>query len=88
MIALPCSINRCENKGTRLFSSLKMNYNVKKNSSGKICEGHYRKDLRKFRELGLINDSSIDSFSKDLDCNDNGKFMCFCNYVLKNESKL
>lgn len=41
-----CCILNCNNTGIRLVNSLKFMYVLKTENNGKICEGHYRKDLR------------------------------------------
>lgn len=45
----PCCIEGCDRYGTRLLSSLRDNYQLKDDHSGRVCEGHYRRDLRSFK---------------------------------------
>ncbi|KAL0477475.1 hypothetical protein AKO1_008194 [Acrasis kona] len=45
----PCCIEHCDRYGTRLLSSLRDEYNLKPEHSGRVCEGHYRRDLRSYK---------------------------------------
>lgn len=50
-VKLQCCIKACIRKGTRLVSSLRECYELKDGDhSGRVCEGHYRKDLRYFKK--------------------------------------
>jgi hypothetical protein len=92
--ALPCSIAECSRTGTRLVSSLREKHELKDTYSGRICEGHYRKDLRKFKHEAATkeieveedtekeSDSALEQDPLDL------KFMQFCDFVLQHESVL
>ncbi|KAL0479842.1 hypothetical protein AKO1_007414 [Acrasis kona] len=45
----PCCIQGCDRYGTRLLSSLRDKYSLKQGHSGRVCEGHYRRDLRAYK---------------------------------------
>jgi len=45
----PCCIEGCDRSGSRLLSSLRESYHLKQTHSGRVCEGHYRRDLRAFK---------------------------------------
>jgi hypothetical protein len=46
-----CCIKGCPRRGTRLLTSLRGNYELKEGEhSGRVCEGHYRKDLRTYKK--------------------------------------
>lgn len=47
----PCCIYGCERYGTRLLTSLRATYQLKEEHSGRVCEGHYRRDLRRFKSM-------------------------------------
>lgn len=89
---LPCSITGCERVGTRLVGSLREKHDLKDDMSGRICEGHYRKDLRKFknaeskRENGIEEEEKESDSSHDEDLEIEKNFKSFCEYVLKSET--
>jgi len=45
-----CALDNCKRKGTRLVTSLRYEYRLKPHGSNRVCEGHYRKDLRRFKK--------------------------------------
>jgi len=47
---LPCAILGCLRKGTRLFTSLRGDYETKPRHSNRCCEGCYRRDLRRYKK--------------------------------------
>lgn len=57
----PCCIYACERYGTRLLTSLRATYQLKEDHSGRVCEGHYRRDLRRFKKHAESNASSSPS---------------------------
>jgi hypothetical protein len=64
-----CCIKDCPRKGSRLLTSLRDEYEVKPNHSGRVCEGHYRQDLRRYKRLheeGTVNESSSASSSSSV----------------------
>lgn len=49
--AMPCCVHGCTRFGTRLVGSLRSNWELKPDHSGRVCEGHYRKSLRMYKKI-------------------------------------
>jgi hypothetical protein len=63
----PCCIEGCDRYGTRLLSSLRDNYQLKESHSGRVCEGHYRRDLRSFKRE-YSNRTLISKMQANIQC--------------------
>lgn len=80
-----CSIEDCSKFGNRLVKSLKSNHKIKSDNTGRICELHYRRDLRGYKRV--IDENAllfkgirkIHKFKKQ----DNESFHKFCEKILK-----
>lgn len=82
-----CSILDCCKTGTRLISSLKEGYELKEGFSGKVCEGHYRKDLRKSQKMNSQEILSEEEEEEEELTQCHKKFKLFCDFVLKYEDE-
>ena len=85
-----CSIVGCDRDGRRLIESLKSSHPLKKINSGRVCEAHYRQDLRSCRhEEKTLKKSSVKT-EKIVNKKqyDDKLFKWFCRVVLANLDKL
>lgn len=66
---MPCSIVNCNRQGSRLMESLKgaLEQDLKAKPSGRVCEAHYRQDLRAYKKnpTSSTNSSKSESMSDD-----------------------
>lgn len=72
-----CCVKDCDRKGYRSYSSLKYKnkYEYKENKNY-ICEGHYRKNLRKYN-----NEKKHEKEHKNIE-----RFKTFCKIILEYEN--